>query len=347
MVAGRGESIKRTRRRKKSMGRGRGIRTQQESLRIAIMGQAAFGAKVLETLSDRGEKIIAAWLPRGKAGGKPDPLKMAADGRRIPAFQPESYRTPETLEAFRSTNPDLLIMAFVTDIIPPSFFGIPPQGAICYHPSILPRHRGGSAINWAVIMGDRETGLSIFWADAGMDTGPVLLQKRIPIGPEDTTGALYFNRLFPLGVEAIVESVGLIKEGRAPRMVQDEGVATYEPLCNDQVARIDWGKPAMEVHNLIRGCDPQPGAYSFYRGKKVRFFETRLVETGRPDARPGEVLASDEGGFTVAARGGALRIGKVRTEAGKQDAIAFAAETGLKPGETFTADGQDGRQNHP
>jgi methionyl-tRNA formyltransferase len=341
------KSIKRTQRRKKGMGNGRGIRTPQESLRIAIMGQAAFGAKVLETLSDRGEKIIAAWLPQGKAGGKPDPLKTAADGRGIPAFQPESYRNPETLEAFRSTNPDLLIMAFVTDIIPPSFFGIPMQGAICYHPSILPRHRGGSAINWAVIMGDRETGLSIFWADAGIDTGPVLLQKRIPIGPEDTTGTLYFNRLFPLGVEAIVESVGLIKEGRAPRMVQDEGAATYEPLCNDRVARIDWEKSATEVHNLIRGCDPQPGAYSFYRGKKVRFLETRLVETARSDARPGEFLATDEDGLIVAARGGALRIGKVRTEAGKQDAIAFAAEIGLKPGETFTADGQGDSQSHP
>lgn len=325
------------------MGKEREIRTLQEGLRIAIMGQAAFGAKVLETLSDQRENIIAAWLPQGKAAGKPDPLKAAAEGRGIPVFQPESYRTPETLEAFRSTKPDLLIMAFVTDIIPPSFFGIPTEGAICYHPSILPRHRGGSAINWAVIMGDRETGLSIFWADAGIDTGPVLLQKRIPIGPEDTTGALYFNRLFPLGVEAIVESVELIKEGRAPRMIQDEGVATYEPLCNDQVARVDWEKPATELHNLIRGCDPQPGAYCFYRGKKVRLFESRQVETAHTDARPGEVLATDEGGFTVAARGAALRIGKVRTEAGKQDAAAFAAESGMKPGDIFTAEGLEGR----
>jgi methionyl-tRNA formyltransferase len=306
-------------------------------MRIAIMGQASFGAKVLETLSDRGEKIVAAWLPQGKAGGKSDPLKTVADNRGIPTFQPDSYRTAETLDMFRSTNPDLLIMAFVTDIIPPSFLVIPTQGAICYHPSILPRHRGGSAINWAVIMGDQETGLSIFWADAGIDTGPVLLQKRIPIGPDDTTGALYFNRLFPLGVEAIVESVELIKEGKAPRMVQDEGHATYEPLCNDKVARIDWEKPGTEVHNLIRGCDPQPGACSFYLGKKVRLLESRLVETGRLDARPGEVLTTDADGLTVAVRGGAIRIGKVRTETGKQDAIAFATETGLKPGEIFTA----------
>jgi len=306
-------------------------------MRIAIMGQAAFGAKVLETLSDRGEEIIAAWLPQGKTGGKSDPLKTAADSRGIPAHQPKSYKAPETLKVFRAAQPDLLIMAFVTDIIPFSFVTVPTQGAICYHPSILPRHRGGSAINWALIMGDQETGLSIFWTDAGIDTGPVLLQKRIPIGPADTAGSLYFNRLFPLGVEAIAESVDLIREGRAPRLVQDESQATYEPLCNDRVAGIDWAKPAAEVHNLVRGCDPQPGAYSFYQGKKVRFFEARLADVSRPKAGPGEVLAADEGGFTVAACSGAIRIAKIRTDAGKQDAAVFAVEAGLKPGESFAA----------
>jgi methionyl-tRNA formyltransferase len=305
-------------------------------MRIAIMGQAAFGAKVLETLSDRGEEIVAAWLPQGKQGGKPDPLKDAADSRGIPAHQPKSYKAPEVLDAFRASNPDLLIMAFVTDIIPLSLIEMPTQGAICYHPSILPRHRGGSAINWALIMGDRETGLSIFWTDAGIDTGPVLLQKRIPIGPADTAGSLYFNRLFPLGVEAIAESVDLIKAGRAPRLVQDESLATYEPLCNDRVAAIDWGKPAADVHNLIRGCDPQPGAYSFYRGTKVRLFEVRLSDV-HPGTRPGEVLEVDENGFTVAACGGAICVAKVRTDASKQTAAAFAAAVGLKPGESFAA----------
>ena len=305
-------------------------------MRIAIMGQAAFGAKVLETLADRGEQIIAAWLPQGKPGGRPDPLKLAADSRGIPACQPESYKTPAALDAFKAQNPDLLIMAFVTDIIPQAFVEVPGQGAICYHPSLLPRHRGGSAINWAVIMGDAETGLSIFWTDAGIDTGPVLLQKRIPIGPEDTTGSLYFNRLFPLGVEAIAESVDLIKAGRAPRLVQDERLATYEPLCNDKVAGIDWAKPAAEVHNLIRGCDPQPGAYSFFQGKKVRLFEARLADAP-PKSRPGEITAVDGDGFSVAAAGGAIRIAKVRTEAGKQEAAAFAAAAGLKPGDRFTA----------
>jgi methionyl-tRNA formyltransferase len=304
-------------------------------MRITIMGQAPFGAKVLETLADRGEEVIAAWLPQGRAGAKADPLQIAAEARGIPAYRPESYKSPETHRVFRASNADLLIMAFVTDIIPQAIIGAPPLGAICYHPSLLPRHRGGSAINWALIMGDRETGLSIFWPDEGIDTGPILLQKRIPIDPEDTTGSIYFNRLFPLGIEAIAESVALIREGKAPRLIQDESQATYEPLCNDRVAGIDWERPVEEVHNLIRGCDPQPGASSYCNGEKVRFFEARRSDTA-PPARPGEITAIDAQGFTVAAGSGAIRIGKVRTEAGKQDAHAFASQRGLKRGDRFT-----------
>jgi methionyl-tRNA formyltransferase len=304
-------------------------------MRIIIMGQAAFGAKVLETLADRGEQVIAAWVPQGKAVAKTDPLQIAAEQREITAYRPESYKSPETLEAFRALHADLLIMAFVTDIIPRALIEATSQGAICYHPSLLPRHRGGSAINWAVIMGDTETGLTIFWADAGIDTGPILLQKRVPIGPEDTTGSLYFNRLFPLGIEAIAESVDLIKAGRAPRLVQDETRATYEPLCNDKVAGIDWAQPAEQVHNLIRGCDPQPGAFTYLNGEKIRLFEAQRIEAAL-HARPGEITAADANGFTVATGGGTISIGKVRTETGKQDAAAFAAERGLKRGDRFT-----------
>jgi methionyl-tRNA formyltransferase len=303
-------------------------------MRIAIMGQAAFGAGVLENLTDRGEEVIAAWLPQGKPGGKPDPLRVAAETRRIPVYQPASYKSEETLSQFKASTPDLLVMAFVTDIIPLTFISAPSKGTICYHPSLLPRHRGGSAINWALITGDRETGLSIFWTDAGIDTGPILLQKRTPIGPDETTGSLYFNRLFPLGIEAIAESVVLIKAGQAPRLVQDESLATYEPLCNDQVAQINWENSAAEIHNLIRGCDPQPGAYTFHHGKKIRCFDAHLADAA-PGAAPGEVVARGETGFTVAAGRGAIHIGKVRTEEGKQEAAVFAEQSGLNPGDRF------------
>jgi len=303
-------------------------------MRIIVMGQAPFGAKVLETLLDRGENVVAVYTPKDTPGGKDDPLKALAVERKIPVYQPDGYKKPEALAEFKSLNPDLLIMAFVTDIVPESFFEVPSHGTICYHPSILPRHRGASAINWAVIMGDQETGLSIFRPDAGIDTGPVLLQKRVAIQPDDTTGSLYFNHLFPMGVEAIIESVDLIKSGKAPRMVQDESRATHEPICNDNVAKVDWAKPAQEVYNLIRGCDPQPGAYSTFKDDQVRFYGDKLVpgETGKA---PGTVVSLDEGGLDVAAQGGAVRITKVRSAAGKLKAAEFAKNSGMKPGDRF------------
>ena len=185
-------------------------------------------------------------------------------------------------------------------------------------------------------MGDKETGLSIFWADAGIDTGPVLLQKRVPIGPEDTTGSLYFNRLFPLGVEAIAESVDLIKAGRAPRLVQDESLATYEPLCNDKVAGIDWGRPAEEVHNLIRGCDPQPGAYSFYRGERSAS-SRRGASMPSPAPGRGRSPATDAAGFTVAAGDGRDPHRQGPDGGGKTGRRRLRRRAGLKPGDRFTA----------
>jgi len=226
-------------------------------------------------------------------------------------------------------------MAFVTDIIPARFFEVPTQGTINYHPSILPRHRGASAINWAVIMGDTQTGLSIFWPDGGIDTGLILLQKEIQIGPDDTTGALYFNHLFPMGVDAILESIDLVKAGNAPKIPQDEAGATYEAPCDDRVAGIDWEKPAGEVYNLVRGCDPQPGAFALLNGEKVRFYGARLIEEST-DKAPGTILAVDDQGIHVAVSGAKLIAGKVRPAKGKKVAAAeFAAEQGLKVGDMF------------
>src|SRR6266853_154518 len=136
----------------------------------------------------------------------------------------------------------------------------PAKGPIQYHPSLLPKYRGPSAINWPIIQGETETGLSIFWPDNGLDTGDVLLQKTTPIGFEDSLGSVYFDRLFPMGVDAMLESVDLVKAGKAPRIKQDESQATYEGRCTADNARIDWGKPWRQIHNLIRGCNPAPGA---------------------------------------------------------------------------------------
>jgi methionyl-tRNA formyltransferase len=190
-------------------------------MRIVCIGQAAFGEQVLRKLIERGEEVVAVYTPRDTAD-KRNPLKELAIQTGIPVFQPGSMRVPEVYEEYTRLKPDLNVMAYVTSILPDSILNYPGMGTIQYHPSLLPRHRGGSAINWAIINGETKTGITIFWPDGGVDTGPILLQKEVEISPDDTVGSLYFERLFPLGVEALMEAVELIKKGIAPRIPQDE-----------------------------------------------------------------------------------------------------------------------------
>lgn len=304
-------------------------------MRILLIGQAAFAAKVLESLLERRENVVAVYAPPDRPGGRTDPLKDAAVSKKIEVFQPKTYKDDQVFAEYKNLQPDLTVMAFVTDIIPARFFDVPTNGTINYHPSILPRHRGASAINWAVIMGDTRTGLSIFWPDGGIDTGLILLQKEIDIGPDDTTGSLYFNHLFPLGVEAILESIDLVKAGNAPKISQDEAKATYEPPCDDRVAGIDWNKPARELYNLVRGCDPQPGAFAFFKGEKVRMYGAKLMEEPA-DKSPGTIIDIDDQGIHVAVSGGKLVATKVRSaKGGKVAAAEFASEYELKTGDVF------------
>ena len=292
-------------------------------MRILLIGQAAFGANVLEKLMDRNENVVAVYAPTDRPGGRMDPLKDAAVSKGIDVFQPTTYKDDRVFSEYNELKPDLTVMAFVTDIIPARFFEVPTHGTINYHPSLLPRHRGASAINWAVIMGDSKTGLNIFWPDGGIDTGPILLQKEIAIGPDDTTGSLYFNHLFPMGVDAILESIDLIKAGNAPKILQDEVGATYEPPCDDKVSGIDWNKPADELYNLVRGCDPQPGAFAVLGGEKVRFYGAKRIEETVVDA-PGTILNVDDKVIHIALSGGRLIVGKVRpVKGGKMAAAEF------------------------
>jgi methionyl-tRNA formyltransferase len=301
-------------------------------MKIILVGQGPFGEKVLDTLITRGEDVVGVFCPKDKRG---EAMAATAKGSGVALFRPNKMKDAEVQAAYFNLRPDLVILAFVTDIIPEALLDIPPVGTICYHPSLLPRHRGASGINWAVIQGDTRTGLTILWVDKGIDTGPILLQKEIDITPADTTGSLYFNNLFPLGIEAIVEAVDLIKSGKAPKISQDDSLATYEPPCDDTVAAVDWSKPASEVYNLVRGCDPQPGAYAMFKGGKVRLYKARLLES-KQDQTPGEILDISKGEVIVALNGGALGIGKVRDSTGaKMDANEFAAKVDLKVGMSF------------
>jgi methionyl-tRNA formyltransferase len=305
-------------------------------MRIALIGQAAFGADVLKGLIERGQEVAGVFCPPDR-GDKADPIKQAALEAGIPVFQPKRMKDPEAYDRMVSLNPDLAVLAFVTDIVPGKVLAVLKLGSICYHPSILPRYRGASAINWAVINGETRSGLTIFWVDEGIDTGDILLQKEVDIGPEETTGEVYFNKLYPLGVQAVLEAVDLIAKGQAPRLPQDHSQGTYDPPCDEKVAGLDWAKPGRQVFNFIRGTDPQPGATTTFRGEKVKLYNARFLEESH-SAQPGEILEVTDKGLKVAVAGGAVLITRLRTkDLGKVKAPEFIRAKDPKQGERFGA----------
>ena len=301
-------------------------------MRIIIVGQGPFGDRVLEALIRKGEDVVASFSPPDKRG---EGIKVLAEKSGIPFFRPNLMNDPQVYDAYVKLQPDLAVLAFVTDIIPEKVVNLPSLGTMCYHPSLLPRHRGASAINWALIQGDTRTGLTVFWVDKGIDTGPILLQKEVEINLDDTTGSLYFNRLFPMGVDAMVEAVELIKRGKAPRISQDDSKATYEPPCDDRVASVNFEKAIRDVYNLIRGCDPQPGAYTTFRAKRIRFYDVKMFPS-TIEKQPGEIVSIEERNIQVAAKGGVIQIGKLRVDKGEKiGPIEFAKSVGLKIGDRF------------
>lgn len=300
-------------------------------MKIILIGQAAFAEKTLDKLIGQGEEVAAVFCPPDAPGGKFDPMKQRALNLGIPVHQHKTLKTQEVLDTFVALQADLAILAFVTQIVPPAVFNTPRFGSICFHPSLLPKYRGRSAINWALIKGETKTGVTLFWVDQGIDTGPILLQKEVDVDPDDTTGTIYFNRLFPVGVEATSEAVNLIKAGNPPRIVQDESKANYDAPCGDEHARIDWAKPAQEVYNLIRGCDPQPGAHAVWQGKMVRLYDCRLRKEATT-AAPGQIVEIDDESFNVAVPGGVILAKKVRGEGGKISGAEFAKQAGISVG---------------
>ena len=302
-------------------------------MRIVLIGQARFGEEVLQALIEKGEEVVGVYAP-ADAPGRPEALKVAAEKQGISVFQPLKMMAPEVYTGYVKLEPDLNVMAFVTDILPLNILSYPKLGTIQYHPSLLPKHRGGSAINWAIISGETRTGVTIFWPDAGIDTGPVLLQKEADISPDDTVGSLYYDKLFPLGVEALVESVALVHAGKAPRIPQDAARATYEVLCNESEAIIDWSQPAAEVYNLIRGTNPQPGATTYFQGAKLKLFDSELLGPSRE--LPGVVAEIDEKGIIVSGKGGAILLKRVQPQgSGKIPAAEYAQSASLKAGDCF------------
>jgi len=299
------------------------------------MGQAAFGEAVFKRLLQDNVDLVAVSAP-APSGDRKDPLWAAAEAAGLPVIATRSLKTPEGKAAWKQLAADLGVMAFVTDIIPNEVLEYPAKGTIQYHPSLLPLHRGSSAMNWPIINGATATGLSIFWPDQGIDTGPILLQKTTPIGPDQTMGDLYFNNLFPMGVDALAESVALVAAGKAPRIEQNHALSTYEPPCGEGHARIRWYKPAEVIYNLVRGCNPAPGAWTTYNDLELKLFDCRLTGQQEP-GMPGRVLRIDDEGFDIRLNGGVLRVLRIQPKGAKKvGAGEWAKEAGLAAGSRFS-----------
>lgn len=275
-----------------------------------------------------------------KPGAKPDALRQDALALGLPVFSFASLRSPEAERAMRSLDADLGVMAYVLQFAPPDFVAIPRHGTIQFHPSLLPRHRGPSSISWPIALGAKETGVTIFRPTEGLDEGPVILQKSCPIGPDETLGELYFNKLFPLGVAALLEAADLVMAGKHSEQVQDESQATYEGWMHEEESRIHWAAPLDHVYDLIRACNPAPGAWTELAGVKTWVYDCRKHVVGRfaRGHKPGDIAGVTERSILVWAQGGMIEILKLRAAGGKKvSAGDYARERGWPPSAEWQA----------
>jgi len=310
-------------------------------MRIAIVGQQDFGRSVLEAFLARGDQVAAVFCAPEKEGARPDALRAAAQEKGLKLHQFKSLRAPQAAQAMKDAGADIGIMAFVLQFAPQEFVNTPKCGTLQYHPSLLPKYRGPSSINWPISRGDKETGLSIFRPTDGLDEGAVILQKRTPIGENDTLGNVYFERLFPMGVQAMLEAADLVVAGRHKETVQDESRASYEGWFREAEAKIHWASHVDMIHNLIRGSDPAPGAWTTLAGAKLQLFDSRkeIVRSfAAVKGKIGEVLGLEGGRLVIVAQGGRIHAGKAKLGDGKKIAAAELVSSGsLKAGQILAS----------
>ena len=236
------------------------------------------------------------------------------------SLQPTKIKTEEFADTLRSFNPDLIIVAAYGRILPPSILDLPPLGCINIHGSLLPRHRGAAPIQWAILAGDSEAGVTIMQMDVGMDTGAMLLPAAIPVATDETAGGL-FDKLSKLGGTALLKALDLLREDKLPPIEQDHSLATEAPPLKKEDGCIDWHKSARAIHCLIRGMDPWPTAYSFLDGKRFRFFAPLVISETTSSQSPGSIIQADKNGLLLATGEGTLLVHEIQPEGKKRMSV--------------------------
>lgn len=303
-------------------------------MRLIVMGQQAFGKDVLARLLEAGtDEVVAVYCEPDREGKPVDPIKAFALEKGMPVRQPAHFKDQASIDELAGFDADLMIMAFVNVFVPEAARDTPKHGSICFHPSLLPRYRGPSAVNWPIIMGDTKSGFSWFYPSDGLDEGDVLLKWECAIGPDDTVIDLYFKKIYPAAVDSVVQVCELFRAGDPPHIAQDESRASYERRCTHRHARIDWNKPVGQVYDLIRGTNPAPGAWTTHKGAELGVFDSARVAG---DGLSSRVMEISREGVAMQCIGGRVLIKRVRPAGGgKMPAADWAEHAGLSVGDTL------------
>ena len=308
-------------------------------MRVALIGSADFGKAVLEAFLDRGDEVVAVFCPPDNPkASKPEALKGAALARGITPLQFDSLTGAAASQAMIDSRADICVMAYVLQFAPQALVKLPRHGTIQYHPSLLPKYRGPSPINWAIALGEEKTGLTIFRPSDGMDEGAVILQKEVGIGPEDTLGNVYFDHLFPLGVQALLEAADLVVSEKHQERIQDESQANYEGWFDVHAAQIHWAAHISQIYNLIRASNPAPGAWALWGKQKIQIYDARqhIAHTfSDVIGKPGEVIRITPDSFFVNCRGGLIEVLKAKGTDTKVSGGGLAKELEMEVGQSF------------
>ncbi|MDZ7338727.1 MAG: methionyl-tRNA formyltransferase [candidate division KSB1 bacterium] len=310
------------------------------ALRIVFFGTPEFAVPSLEALVQSQHQVVAVVTTPDRERGRgltlqPSQVKLCASRHQLPVLQPEDLVDPAFLAALRRCAADLFVVVAFR-ILPPEVFTMPPKGTVNLHASLLPKYRGAAPINWAIINGERETGVTTFLIEKKVDTGAILLQRALPIGPEETAGELH-DRLALAGAELLVETVERIAEGSV-RPVPQQGEATRAPKIVREMCEIDWRRPASQIHNLVRGLCPFPGAFTYQEGKILKVYRTQVVKPYGHGKRPGQVARVDRksGLIHVATGEGVLALLEIQPEGKRRmSAEEFLQGHSLHPGIIF------------
>ena len=293
-------------------------------MKIVFMGTPEFAVPSLNALLISKKDVAAVVTQPDKPSGRgkkltPPPVKVRALKAGLTVLQPERIKDETFANTLREINPDVIVVAAYGKILPKNIIRLPRYGCINVHASLLPRYRGAAPINWAIINGEKETGITIMQMDEGLDTGSILLQKGIEITKEDTAGALS-NKLSKIGAELLIEGLNAIEKGEIKPIPQDNSMASYAPMLKKEDGQIDWTKGAEDIYNMVRGMDPWPGAFTYYKGELWKVWKVRHGDAGK--GHPGEILAADKDRIDVASGNSVISIIEIQPANKKRMAVS-------------------------